>query len=200
MTTRLELAVRNTDRVVPLSAGTTVTLGRTSQTDVQIDHPSVSRRHCEISVAEGILHVRDLGSVNGTFVNERAIQEAEARAGDEIRLGGAILDVRDPDYIPSEDDRAAVTVGESTVESVIQRRIDPSQVDWLTPSPEGVTAPEAALLRHMQRHLSTLHRISEDLAGARDINGITDATLHTILRVLPADRSAVLLRGEGADS
>jgi putative nucleotidyltransferase with HDIG domain len=200
MTTRLELAVRHSDRIVPLSPGTTLTLGRTSQSDVQIDDPSVSRRHCEISLDEGILHIKDLGSANGTFINERAITEADARAGDEIRLGGAILDVRDPDHVASEDDSAAVTVGESTVESVIQRRIEPSHVDWLTPSPDGVTAPEASLLKHMQRHLSTLHRISEELAAARDINRITDATLQMILRVLPADRSAVLLRREGAPS
>src|SRR5262245_45631697 len=111
MTTRLELAVRNTDRIVPLGPGTTVTLGRTSQSDVQIDDPSVSRRHCEISFDEGVLRVKDLGSVNGTFVNERAVQDAEAHAGDAIRLGGAILDVRDPDHLTPLDDRAAVMVG-----------------------------------------------------------------------------------------
>ena len=198
MITRLELAVRNTDRIVPLLPGTTVTFGRTAQSDVQIDDPSVSRRHCEMSFDQGILHVRDLGSANGTFVNEHAIGEAEAHAGDQIRLGGAILDVRDPDHVASEDDLAAVTVGESTVESVIQRRIEPSNVDWLTPSPEGTIPSQSALLKHIQRHLATLHRISEEFAGARDINRLTDATLQTILHVLPADRCAVLLRREDA--
>ena len=60
-------------------------------------------------------------------------------------------------------------VDESTVESVIQRRIEPSSFEWLAQS-EGTPAPELALLKRAQRHLSTLHRVSELLSNARDIN------------------------------
>ena len=37
-------------------------------TDVQLGHPLVSRRHCEVFESGGILMIRDLGSLNGTFV------------------------------------------------------------------------------------------------------------------------------------
>jgi HD-GYP domain-containing protein (c-di-GMP phosphodiesterase class II) len=82
---------------------------------------------------------------------------------------------------------------ESTVASVIQRRIEPSSFDWLRASGEGA-APELALLKRAQRHLSTLHRVSELLAGARDIPTLSDATLRAILEVLSADRTAIVLR------
>jgi len=86
---RLDLALRNSDRVFPLQPGETLTAGRTSQCDLQIDDPSVSRRHCTIALLDnGLLQVKDLESANGTFVNERPVKDATARAGDLIRLIG----------------------------------------------------------------------------------------------------------------
>jgi putative nucleotidyltransferase with HDIG domain len=195
MALRLELSVRGTDRVVPLSPGQTITAGRTAQCDVQLDDPSVSRRHCTITFAEGVLHIKDLDSANGTFINERPIKDSTARPGDLIRLGAAILEVRDPTGLTQRPDQT-VFVEESTVESVIQRRIEPSSFDWLAPSVEG-KAPELALLKRAQRHLSTLHRVSEALSGARDIQGLSDVTLRAVLDVLSADRGAVVLRRGG---
>jgi HD-GYP domain-containing protein (c-di-GMP phosphodiesterase class II) len=192
MASRLDLALRDTDRVIPLQPGQTLTAGRTSQCDLQIEDPSVSRRHCTITCqAGGLLQVKDLDSANGTFVNERQIKEATARAGDLIRLGAAILEVRDPAGVTHRPEQTAF-VDESTVESVIQRRIEPSSFEWLESSESA--KPELALLKRAQRHLSTLHRVSELLAGARDIQTLSDATLRTILEVLSADRGAIVLR------
>ena len=198
MARRLDLALRNTDRIFPLQPGQTLTAGRTSQCDIQLDDPSVSRRHCTIALLEnGLLQVKDLESANGTFVNERPVKDGSARAGDLIRLGAAILEVRDPSGITHRPDQT-IFVDESTVESVIQKRIEPSDFAWLK-SPGEAAAPELALLKRAQRHLATLHRVSELLAGARDITTLSDATLRAILEVLSADRGAIVLRREGAD-
>jgi HD-GYP domain-containing protein (c-di-GMP phosphodiesterase class II) len=191
MASRLELAVRNSDRVVPLSAGQSITAGRTAQCDVQLDDPSVSRRHCAISFADGVLQIKDLDSANGTFINERPIKESTARAGDLIRLGAAILEVRDPSGQTQRPDQTVFVDG-STVESIIQRRIEPSSFEWLAPA-EG-QIPELALLQRAQRHLATLHRVSEALSTGRDLTRLSDVTLQAILEVLSADRGAVVLR------
>ncbi|HEX9365936.1 MAG TPA: HD domain-containing phosphohydrolase [Vicinamibacterales bacterium] len=192
MAPRLELAVRNTDRVVTLTPGQSITAGRTAQCDVQLDDPSVSRRHCAIAFTDGLLQIKDLDSANGTFINERPVKESTARAGDLIRLGAAILEVRDPAGRTQRPDQT-VFVEESTVESIIQRRIEPSSFDWLAPPAEG-KAPELALLKRAQRHLSTLHRVSEALSTGRDLSRLSDVTLRAILDVLSADRGAVVLR------
>ena len=199
MTPRVELVVRNSDRVVPLAPGDTLTAGRTPQCDLQIDDPSVSRRHCTIVFRDGLVHVTDLDSANGTFVNERPVRDATARPGDLLRLGAAVLEVRDPDAAATSHAHEDVTVEESDTESVIQRRIEPSSIDWLVSGGGPEAAPELALLKRAQRHLSTLHRVSELLAGARDIPKLADATLHTILQVLSADRCALLLRRQGPE-
>src|SRR5262245_4642295 len=194
MPRRFDLVLRNTDRVFPLDEGKTLTAGRMSQCEMQLDDPSVSRRHCTISLpADGPLQVKDLDSANGTFVNERPIKESTARAGDLIRLGAAILEVRDPSGVAARPDQT-IFMDESTVESVIQKRIEPSSFEWLKSASGAAAAPELALLKRAQRHLSTLHRVSELLAGARDIQALSDATLHTILEVLSADRGAIVVR------
>jgi hypothetical protein len=51
-------------------------VGRSRSADVKLGHPLVSRKHCELYESEGQLAVRDLGSLNGTFVGEERIGEA----------------------------------------------------------------------------------------------------------------------------
>ena len=198
MPRRIALAPRNMDRVFTLEEGQTLTAGRTSQCDMQLDDPSVSRRHCAIEMLPtGLLHVTDLESANGTFVNERRIKDATAGPGDRIRLGAAVIDVGDPSGIPTRPDQTIV-IDDAHVESVIQKRIEPSSFEWLQSI--GGAAPELALLKRAQRHLTTLHHVSALFAAARDIDALSDATLRTILDVLSADRAAVVVRRrDGAD-
>ena len=50
-------------------------IGRSRSTDLRLGHPLVSRQHCEVFEADGLLMVRDLGSLNGTYVGETRIAE-----------------------------------------------------------------------------------------------------------------------------
>jgi putative nucleotidyltransferase with HDIG domain len=197
MADSIDLIVRNTDRTISLVPGQELIAGRTAQCDLQLDDPSVSRRHCSITFENGMLHVLDLQSANGTFVNERPITDATARPGDLIRMGAAIVEVRDPTGASPLPDETFF-VEDSAVESIIQRRIEPSKFDWLAGAQESA-APELALLKRAQRHLSTLHRVSELLADARDLERLADATLRAILEVVQADRCAIVLRRDGAE-
>jgi pSer/pThr/pTyr-binding forkhead associated (FHA) protein len=62
----VDLLLRNTDRVFSLQPEQTLTVGRTSPCDLRIDDPSVSRRHCRITLlVNGLLQVRDLESGDG---------------------------------------------------------------------------------------------------------------------------------------
>ena len=64
-----------------------VVVGRTAQAGLPIAHPLVSRRHCEIYELDGALVVRDLGSANGTHINETPIDEEVLRPGDKLTIG-----------------------------------------------------------------------------------------------------------------
>jgi FHA domain len=61
--------------------------GRSEDSDIFLDDVTVSRRHVEF-VREGEeFHVRDIGSLNGTYVNRNRIDSAVLRAGDEVQIG-----------------------------------------------------------------------------------------------------------------
>jgi len=71
---------------IPLPSSVTV-IGRRHDCDLCIPIMSVSRRHCQLNVDEGVLKIRDLGSQNGTFLNGKRVDEGEIHAGDAIRIG-----------------------------------------------------------------------------------------------------------------
>jgi pSer/pThr/pTyr-binding forkhead associated (FHA) protein len=50
MSAPIALALRGTDRVISLEDGARLTVGRVSPCDVQLEDPSVSRRHCTVEV------------------------------------------------------------------------------------------------------------------------------------------------------
>src|SRR5262249_42635837 len=61
--------------------------GRSAANDFPIEDATVSGTHCEIVLADDSVIIRDLGSTNGTYVNDRAIQEARLETGQTVRFG-----------------------------------------------------------------------------------------------------------------
>jgi hypothetical protein len=70
-----------------------MTVGRGREADLTIAHPTVSRLHCELYEVDGNLCIRDMGSLNGTFVGESQITEASLESGDELIVGSAKFQV-----------------------------------------------------------------------------------------------------------
>nr|WP_232229632.1 FHA domain-containing protein [Cellulomonas bogoriensis] len=61
--------------------------GRSPAADIFLDDVTVSRKHVEfVREADGFV-VRDVGSLNGTYVNRTRIEQALLRAGDEVQVG-----------------------------------------------------------------------------------------------------------------
>ncbi len=77
-------------RRVPLGPEPTV-LGRSSKCDVQLDQESVSRNHARISRHRTAYVISDLGSTNGTYVNDELVDEVVLRDGDQIKVGRTIF-------------------------------------------------------------------------------------------------------------
>jgi len=88
------LTVRHTGQEFPLTQAP-VTIGRQPDCTVILADPQVSRQHAAISYQAGRYIVQDLGSANGTYINERRITAPQAlRDGDQLRLGNTVFDVR----------------------------------------------------------------------------------------------------------
>ena len=79
-----------TDRSHELKADRT-TIGRVEDNLFQIAEPSVSSHHCEVLLRGNDIVVKDLGSTNGTFINNLKIEESVLKPGQTLRLGNVEL-------------------------------------------------------------------------------------------------------------
>jgi hypothetical protein len=71
-----------------------VIIGRLDESDVVVPDPGVSRRHAEVRRDDGEYILSDLGSTNGTMVNEATIGERTLADGDRITVGNSVLEFR----------------------------------------------------------------------------------------------------------
>jgi hypothetical protein len=77
----------------PLDRDTT-SIGRLSECDVVVSDAGASRRHAEIRRENGSYVLSDLGSTNGTRVNEATVSERKLQHGDRITIGRTVLEFR----------------------------------------------------------------------------------------------------------
>lgn len=67
--------------------GDLTTAGRHPDSDIFLDDVTVSRRHVEISKLGGVYRAKDVGSLNGTYINKELVEDRELVDGDELQIG-----------------------------------------------------------------------------------------------------------------
>jgi diguanylate cyclase (GGDEF)-like protein len=75
---------------IPLGTGETE-CGRSDKTGIPLDDDAVSRRHARFAWTGSAFIVTDLGSTNGTFVNDTSVRERSLRDGDQVKIGHTIF-------------------------------------------------------------------------------------------------------------
>ena len=70
-----------------LPPGSLKTIGRSAGAEFIVEAALVSRLHCQLTATADSLHVKDLGSTNGTFVNGKRVKTAELNEGDLLSVG-----------------------------------------------------------------------------------------------------------------
>jgi pSer/pThr/pTyr-binding forkhead associated (FHA) protein len=81
----------------PIPATGRAILGRSQTCDIVLPGTHVSRQHAELYFQSGRLHVKDLGSSNGTYVNRKKVQEAVVNPGDELRFDTLVFQLEAPE-------------------------------------------------------------------------------------------------------
>jgi predicted component of type VI protein secretion system len=115
---KAELVPENGDPPIPIVKDVTV-VGRREFCDVQINHHSLSKRHCVLVKTDGLLIIRDLATTNGTKVKGQRVRWAALLPDDRITLGGYRMRVYlGPDDAPGPSERAR---GGRTVRQVAPR-------------------------------------------------------------------------------
>ena len=154
-------------------------VGRTSDNDLAIDHPLVSRHHARIDRAGARWTVTDLGSTNGTYVNGSRIAGASALAiGDVVDLGGSRLVLIDENRLERRDYRGdtrveaqglAVSIGKRRLLEEVSLTLLPSElVGLMGPSGAGKTTLMTALNGYQPPSAGRVLFNGRDLYGAFD--------------------------------
>ncbi len=114
--------------------------------DIVISDGEVSRRHAEVSpVGDGLCEIRDLGSSNGTFVNDQPLTGSHrVRPGDEIRVGTTVLELRPAGVAAGAIVRSApqvTSLGVDVLQPAAPKDLVPVEPE---PTPGGLLAREGA--------------------------------------------------------
>lgn len=90
-----------------IGIGQSVTIGRNESNDIVIDNLAVSANHARIESVSASFIIKDLGSTNGTFVNETLVSAHGLKNNDIILVGKHTLlfDRSDLDQLRSQEDR-----------------------------------------------------------------------------------------------
>lgn len=106
----LSIVAKDGRRTASPLTGARAIIGRAPESDIRLDHDSVSRRHAELSRDPfGRWWLRDLGSRNGTKVDGRAITERVIRTGQTFRVGQFELTLREPSVAPLDESQESTT-------------------------------------------------------------------------------------------
>ena len=96
-------------RVYPVRE--TSVVGRSDECDITFSLSHLSRRHARLEVRDGLLFVTDLGSSNGTYLNNKRVAETRVRRGDELRFDTLSFSVVGPaDDLDKTSVRPAISV------------------------------------------------------------------------------------------
>lgn len=77
-------------RVSEIQLQLPTTIGRSREAKVKLPHPLVSRKHCEVFERDGQLYVRDLGSLNGTYVDSQKIEAEQLLQPNQLLTLGTV--------------------------------------------------------------------------------------------------------------
>lgn len=109
-------------RVFPVRE--TSVVGRSDECDLAFAMSHLSRRHARLEIREGLLFVVDLGSANGTYLNNQQVTESRVRRGDELRFDSLSFSVVGPaDDLDKTTVRQAVSMPEPARQGAAQGAI-----------------------------------------------------------------------------
>lgn len=91
-----------------------VTFGRSSKADFKLNDAKVSSKHCTVKLLNNKVVVTDLGSTNGTFINEFKADESFFYIGDQLRIGNSKF-VIDIDQLSQQEMTANTKVDDTNI-------------------------------------------------------------------------------------
>lgn len=202
-----------------------ITIGRNSDSDIIFNDNTVSRNHAQIVKTDEGYFINDLGSFNGTKLNERSIQSALLRNDDQIKVGLNKItfltqgkekrSLADSLVLTPENDSAEVVQqivksspqderrdSEELLVSV-EAEEETGQTEFketiIDANPQAINRAELSTLERSNKVLFVLYEISRKLNAIQDFNELLQNIMDLILMVIDADYGFLILTGSEED-
>ncbi len=165
-------------------------IGQRRDNDLVLEDPTVSRQHAELQPRDDGLHLVDLESTNGTFVNGIQISDVVLHHGDAIQMGDCVFRYRDrPEPLLVDDSEAATA----------PRQVQATQI---VRPPEGratvVRRQTETVLKRVggseaARAMPALAKLTQEAARVDSVEEILELVLKLVFEVVDVQRGAILL-------
>jgi len=164
-------------------------IGRAMSNEVILYDEKVSGHHAAITMSAGRILVRDLGSTNGTFLNDLPVDAAVINAGDKLRLGDTIMVVHSAEALAEADTTAVRVVQDKSGGPVIQETI--RSAEGSTIFNVGEVSINTLMAAH--RNLKALYRVNSVLNSTFDLSKLFEKIMDQIFKVTGAERGVLLV-------
>src|SRR6266852_1004800 len=156
-----------------------VVIGRETAATLCLADASVSRRHSQIEKDNDQFVIRDLDSLNGTFINDVPVKRRTLQHGDRVRIGDSqFLFLMHDGEVRSQSSEVKFHDDQVVSGSTLQVRFNDA-------------------LYLMARDLSALMKVSTTINAIRGIEELQKTLLELLFEVVPAERGAILLTEPG---
>ncbi|HEV2971958.1 MAG TPA: ATP-binding protein [Pirellulales bacterium] len=176
------------------SDSATFPLGREAGNRIQLHDTEVSRHHAEIRHTGNLFVVSDMGSSNGTFVNNERIERRELTSGDQLQIGRTVMLFTGPSEAPSSSLGAKIDIFS------VDRQTDPSRIVHSISQQEGsriFAAPpdksDALWLARARSNLQVMYRTALAVSHTLDIDQLLGRIMQLIFEWVEADRGCIML-------
>lgn len=173
-----------------------VTVGRDQASAVRLHDTESSRRHAELRrSANGDYRLIDIGSVNGTLINTRAVTDALLQSGDHVQIGQTILvytagsEAR-PNQPNLADQIQMIARQDEDRPSAIVGTIGETEGSRILAKPEEIRSP---WLRTKLANLGVMYEASQAISHILDLDPLLARILELIFQSIEADRGCIML-------
>ncbi|MEO8361589.1 MAG: GAF domain-containing protein, partial [Vicinamibacteria bacterium] len=174
-------------------------VGRASDNEIPVAHPSLSRHHARLRVAGGVILLSDLGSSNGTFLRDKRVREMELRFGDAFRCGDVIFTLsREAPELPTLNAPPAQASAKESREPGASTLLRALLID----EHAAADGHSSILLRaqsgdeRAQQKLQVLIEVGQVLSSPGHQDVMLSRVLDLLFQVFDVDRASLLLLDE----
>ena len=172
-------------------------LGRDTGNHIQLHDTEVSRRHAELRRNGDMFLISDLGSSNGTFVNNQRIQQQELASGDQVQIGRTVMLFTGLGEAPSSSFGAQVNIGgvDSGEQSRILHSVSREEGSRIF-SPDltiGMDTSQGQWLARARSNLQIMYRTALAVSHTLDIDQLLRRIMQLIFEWVEADRGCIML-------